>query len=215
MIILVGDTMSLKIIAQLKNLGWGRMFATFNHNPNPYPNEPWGFDNGAYRSWRKGEPFDNALYLRRLENAHRAGVPYLGVVPDIVAGGMRSLDFSLSYLSRLPKKWPWYLAIQDGMTMVSVESVIGQFSGLFLGGTLRFKSTAPRWIALAHRHGKKFHYGRCGTIRRLEYVRTLGVDSLDSAFPLWTAERLGIFMDVCANGTGQLQLFSSPTEQSP
>jgi hypothetical protein len=74
-------------VPRLRALGWGRMWIA--RRPAPYDGEPWGLDNGAYRCHLAGRPFDEAAYLRRLERAHAAGVPYPAVVPDIVAGGIR------------------------------------------------------------------------------------------------------------------------------
>jgi hypothetical protein len=121
--------------------------------------------------------------------------PILAVTPDIVAAGMRSLAFSTQWRMshKLPSEWPWYLAVQDGMTVNDVKPHLHLYAGLFLGGTDRFKETAFRWCELAHRYGKKFHYGRAGTPRKLMSAFKVGADSCDSAFPLWTTERMLAF----------------------
>ena len=192
MIILTGDTRSKKLIQKLREHGIGRMVV--DKLPAPYPGEPWGFDNGAFRDWRNGREFDGDAYLRRLERAYAVGRPYIAVVPDLVAGGLRSLEFSLRWLERLPADWPWYLAVQDGMKLADVEPVLGKFAGIFLGGTDRFKGTAYWWCQLAHKHGKLFHYARAGTPRKIQHAVEVGADSCDSAFPLWTMERLDYFI---------------------
>ena len=132
--------------------------------------------------------------------------PLLAVVPDIVAGGQRSLDFSLGWVMRLPHSWPWYLAVQDGMETNNVEDSLHLFSGIFLGGTDRFKRTAYRWCHLAHSHQKRFHYGRAGTIAKLVHAKKIGADSLDSAFPLWTSERLEVFANMAEHISPQMEL---------
>jgi hypothetical protein len=71
-------------VPHLRALGSWRMWIA--RRPARYDGEPWGLDNGAYRCHLAGRPFDEAGYLRRLERAHAAGVPYLAVV----AGGVRS-----------------------------------------------------------------------------------------------------------------------------
>jgi len=164
--------------------------------PRPYPSERWGFDNGAYGAWLRGEKFPEAAFLRRLDRAHQTALePYLAVCPDIVAGGLRSLEFSLSWrMSRkLPSTWPWYLAIQDGMTHEAVEQAGRLFDGLFLGGTDGFKLRAYSWKKLADQHGLKFHYGRAGTRTKLQHAYEIRANSLDSSFPLWTRERMKLF----------------------
>ncbi len=205
LILLTGDTRSRQLLRELQKHGIGRMF--IDHVPTPYPGEPWGFDNGAFRDWRNGRKFDGDAYLCRLEKAYAVGRPYIAIVPDLVAGGLRSLEFSLRWLEKLPANWPWYLAVQDGMTLADVESVLDKFTGLFLGGTDIFKGTAWHWCRLAHQHGKKFHFARAGTLRKIAYAKEIGADSSDSAFPLWTKERLGSFIQMWQTGPRQLQLW--------
>ena len=192
MLVLVGETGDKHYLTALQKLGWGRMF--ISKTPKPCPGERWGFDNGAYRDWLAGGAFDGDRFLRRLERAYRAGTPYLAVTPDIVAGGLRSLEFSLRWLERLPEGWPWFLAVQDGMRTSDIEPVIHLFAGIFMGGTDAFKATAPHWADLAHRCGKKFHYGRVGTYRKLRHAFESGADSIDSALPIWKRERFAQFV---------------------
>ena len=193
-LVLVGETRSRANIAALAKLQWGRMFVT--QRPTPFPFERWGFDNGAFIAWRNGQPFPESDFLRRVEVAERTNSePILAVVPDIVAGGCTSLQFSTSWRmsGRLPEEWPWYLAVQDGMTVADVAPVLHLFSGIFLGGTDRFKATAYRWCQLAHSHQKRFHYARASTPGKLLSAHRVGADSCDSAFPLWTAARMRVF----------------------
>ena len=204
--VLVGEctgTMADRIQA----LGWGRMWIARGRNIYAYLGEPWGLDNGAFRDWREGVPFNGDAFLRSVDKAlNEYEPPYLAVCPDIVGGGLESLDFSLGWLDRLPDHFPWYLAVQDGLAPADVEPHIHQFAGLFLGGTLAFKATAPTWRELATEHDKRFHYGRCGTLGRVRQAIHHGADSLDSAFPMWTRSRWNLFVDAI-NGFGQSDLF--------
>src|SRR5579863_8652034 len=148
--VLIGDTRSFKNIARLKELGWGRMFAGVK--PTPYEGEPWGFDNGAFYNWQHGMPFDEQRFLYRTKIAAEIGKPFLAVVPDIVAAGCSSLLFSLNWVHRLTTGtegfdlgvalWPWYLAVQDGMTIHDVKPYLGLFAGILLGGSDTFKTQA-------------------------------------------------------------------------
>ncbi len=193
--VLVGDTRSKTNLAILKANGWGRMFV--QKTPSPFPFEKWGFDNGAFGAYCHGLPFPESDFLRRMELAEKATVdPYLAVAPDIVAGGCTSLQFSTSWLlsHKCIEDWPWYLAVQDGMTVADVEPHLHLYSGIFLGGTDRFKATGYRWRVLAHKHRLKFHYGRASTPGKLLSAFKMGADSCDSAFPLWTADRMRIFV---------------------
>jgi hypothetical protein len=192
--ILLGDTRSKRNIAFLREHGWGRMFATARPTPESF--ESWGFDNGAFTAWTCGRQFPEKAFLRRLEIALKVeSDPIVAVCPDIVAGGMKSLEFSVHWIQRLSAHWPWYLAVQDGMTHKVVLDAIHMFSGIFLGGTDKFKLTAYGWSRLAHFADKKFHYGRAGTLRKIRHAWAVEADSLDSNFPLWSVERLETFRD--------------------
>jgi len=205
MTIIVGDTRMITLVRELQERGWGRMW--IDRKPTPYPNEPWGFDNGAYRDWIAGRRFDADSFRRRLDRALAIPDPYLAVVPDVVGRGTDSLEFSNEWVQQLPKEWPWYLAVQDGMEVSDVEPFLGLYSGIFLGGTNEFKATAPQWGQLARQHRIPFHYGRAGIPKRIEHARFSGADSLDSAAPLWDKKSWEWFTYVVDNGHPQTDLF--------
>lgn len=204
MIFITGETTGKKMVNILMKHGWGRMF--IRKRPTPYYGERWGFDNGAYVCWQNNTQFDEDKYMKRLDVAYRVDEPYMAVVPDIVGGGSDSLEYSLRWIKKLPP-WPWYLAVQDGMEYVEVENVIDLFDGLFLGGTNTFKSTAYSWCKLAHSYGKKFHYGRAGTPNKVLHALRVGADSADSAFPLWTYDRMDELIKFI-DGPKQMSLWS-------
>jgi hypothetical protein len=212
-LVMFGDTRSNFNRILLARRGWGRMFATAP--PTPFPFERWGFDNGAYKAWQDaGFPrgltvedwcilFPVEEFERRLREAMDVDSdPLVAVVPDI-PGSAASLDYSINWRLDLAMPgfhgWPWYLAVQDGMTVEAVEENLHMFAGIFLGGTDDFKLTAYRWARLAHKHGRKFHYGRAGTLRKVEHAFRVQADSLDSNFPLWTKERTRL---LCAKWDG-------------
>lgn len=174
----------------------------------PYRWEPWAFDNGAYTDWTQGREFDGDAYLRRLEKAETIGEPLFAVVPDKVAGGLESLERSLAWLDRIPDYWSRYLVVQDGMTEADVSAVIHLFEGLFLGGSDRFKGTAIRWAKLAHANCKFFHYGRAGTLRKIQHAIASDCDSFDSAFPLWSVERFKAAVEVWKGTISRGEMFS-------
>lgn len=193
-IVLVGEFTGRRV-KLIEQLGWGRMWIARGRNIYTYESEPWGFDNGAFRDWKLGVGFDTAAYDTSLEKAvvHSEAnhPPLLAVAPDIVAGGIESLMFSVAWRDDLPDTLPWYLAVQDGMSTRAVDEELdtGRWNGVFLGGTDSFKATAGRWCSLAHSVGLQFHYGRCGTLGKLEHAYEIGADSCDSALIMWTEER--------------------------
>jgi hypothetical protein len=211
MLVMVGDTRSKRMIQMLQRNNMSRMCLAMK--PSPWEGEKWGFDNGAFGWWIKGQPFNELVFALRLQQALAVGVPYMAVVPDLVAKGMESLDYSLDWLARLPKKWSWYLALQDGMTENAVTDVLPLFDGLFLGGTDRFKATAWQWSKLAHDKGKKFHYGRAGTLRKLQHAYNCQADSCDSSFPLWSMERMTHFLGFNNDMRKQATLYAEEVAQ--
>lgn len=191
-LVLISETTCAVHLRKITALGWGRMFC--QRRVSPSPGEPWGLDNGAFLCWRSGKPFDEARFNAKLSEARGAGgTPHIAIVPDIVAGGRDSLDFSIAWRERLVDSWPWYLAVQDGMTEADCRAALPMFAGVFLGGTDKFKLGAYRWCNLAHEAGKKFHYARAGNLTKLRHAIEIGADSLDSSLPLWTHKRFDRF----------------------
>lgn len=211
----VGETRKLSYVANLRDCGWGRIWTV--GTPACYPREPWAFDNGAYSHYLQTKKFPEDEFLRRVERAQQriadpessVGLPRMAVLPDFVGRGMRSVEFSLEWFDRLPKEWPWYLAVQDRCTIQEIiHALTGKWvesgepippfkipiAGIFLGGTNEFKKTGGLWASFAKRTGIGFHYGRAGTPRKVRYVRMiheeypdLGI-SCDSSLPLLAAE---------------------------
>ena len=206
MIILTGDTRSKKMIEQIQSLGWGRMFV--QQKFIPYPNEPWGFDNGAYYWWKQGKCFDDGLFYQRLKKAYQLGVPYMAICPDIYQGGVESLYFSLDYYTHvLPRDWPWYIAVQDGIKIDDIRPHLHKFAGIFLGGSISFKKSANEWCSLAHDNGKKFHYGIINHVR-LQYAMEIGADSADGTGMLWEKNKMTRFIEAYEFAKLQGNLFS-------
>jgi hypothetical protein len=203
--VLITETTGFAIVAQLQSLGWGRMY--YERKIEPFPYEKWGLDNGAFDAWQHKTPWDGILFESRVQALlDRQMMPYIACTPDIVANGCESLPFSLSWIKRLPRDWPWYLAVQDGMQVEEVEENIHLFYGIFLGGTDKFKLQAYRWCRLAHKHQKKFHYARAGTPKRLRHAIKIGADSLDSSFPLWTKARFAEFVAHWQHDSPQMEM---------
>jgi hypothetical protein len=192
------------MMAKLRALGWGRLWTV--GTPTPWHGEPWGFDSGIYADWVAQRPFDENNFMRRVERAYKVGRPYMAVTPDIVGGGIDSLEFSMRWLHRLPD-WPWMIAVQDGLTPDMVSPLLCRFSGgIFLGGTNRFKTTASEWRRTANERGLPFHFARAGTPNKLQNAIESGAQSCDSSFPLWTMDRFEWFSEVWLRGHPQQRL---------
>lgn len=110
----------------------------------------YGLDNGAWTAFQRGEQFDVEAFERALAEVG-SGADWI-VCPDIVAGGLESLDYSRRWLPRLIHIAPVLLAVQDGMAIADVEPLLGGPVGIFVGGSTKWKErTMPQWGALGAR----------------------------------------------------------------
>jgi len=180
--IYIGNTGSRKIIEKMKIERWGRVHLA-NAWRNPEIGIDWILDNGAYSCWINSKPFEGDKFLDSFDKIEMSGLyPDFIVVPDIVAGGYDSLDFSLSWLNQIPGGYKCYLAVQNGMEPNIIQEYCSLFEGLFVGGTLDWKmKTAHQWANLAHDNNLKCHVGKVGTFKRLVWAKHIGADSIDSS----------------------------------
>ena len=124
------------------------------------------------------------FFWQTLEDCYKVGLALdFIVIPDIVAGGRDSLDFSLEFREKHLKTCAnLALAVQDGIDPSNIDTydLIG-ISHIFIGGTEKWKwQTAGDWIRFAKTHGKKLHIGRCGTKDGIKTAKLRGADSVDS-----------------------------------
>ena len=161
-----------------------------------YEDEPWGFDNGAWADQSAGREFDGNRFRKWLNRCRdkQSYPPIVAAVPDIAISGtdvgepgLASLAFSNRWRRELPNDWPWFLVVQDGVCPERVRRDLYayDYAGIFLGGTDKFKQTAPIWCDMAHRHNKLFHFGRCSRIDSwVRMALRIGADSMDTT--RWT-----------------------------
>lgn len=174
-----GGTTNKEQVAQLDRVGWGMMIGPVNPKRSALR---YAVDNGAFPAWRDKKPWPEAKFLKMIDRILTfERKPDFIVCPDIVAAGPASLDFSMLWRNRLPKEWPCYLAVQDGMTTCGVLSVLDRFDGIFVGGTDVWKrNTAPLWAKLARPEGKKLHVGRINSLQgAFVQGKVVGADSID------------------------------------
>lgn len=192
----VGQTRKAATVRMLAKAGIGECTVRGEMPPR---RATWFYDNGAFGDWRAQRSFNVVQYMRDLRKItywSHVEKPAFIILPDLVARGLESLAFSLDWLEETERAGaPIYLAVQDGMTEADLEQLPASITGIFVGGSLEWKlETAAAWIKWAHARGLKVHIGRVGTIDRVRWARSIGADSIDSAFPLWTEERLAAFV---------------------
>lgn len=165
----------------------------------PNRRHPWAFDNGAYRDWKAGRPFDFDRFAQDLDwiQLHARTRPDFIVAPDIVAGGLESLRVSTAWLPKIAGRriGPVYLAVQDGMGETDVATAIAGFGGVFVGGSTEWKlNTGHRWASFAHERGIACHIARVSSMKRIRWAFAARADSIDSCQPLRSRPQLLRFL---------------------
>ena len=141
---------------------------------------PYALDNGAWWAFANKQPFDDAAFLLAYERFGEDAD--FVVLPDIVAGGLKSLEFSLRWRERLPRVCPQLLAVQDGMEPEDVSLIVGRDLGIFVGGSTEWKiGRLADWGSVACDRGAYLHVGRVNSVRRIKLCAAAGVDSFDGS----------------------------------
>lgn len=213
MIAYVGQTRKRDLVRELARLGIGECTVRGELAPR---RSPWFHDNGAYRDFTAGVPFNNGRWMRdmsRIKNldctpptsANWFAMPEFVVIPDQVAAGAASLQTS-AFWRGWAEGLPAYLAVQNGMTEDDVAAHLEEhadielpYAGIFVGGDLPWKqATSPAWVAFAHARGMRCHVGRVGPAERVRWARDIGADSIDSCLPLIHHQHLTAFLGALA-----------------
>jgi len=141
----------------------------------------YALDNGAWSAFSIGLPWDGDKYRKALRSLG-ADADWV-VLPDIVSGGMASLELSMGWVQEaLDYSQRVLLPVQDGMDAKSVEGLLGNRVGVFVGGSTPFKEgTMAMWGQMAHRCGAWCHIGRVNTARRIRLCAAAGADSFDGS----------------------------------
>lgn len=139
----------------------------------------YALDNGAWTAYAQGRPFDERRFLAALSKLG-AAADWV-VIPDIVAGGPRSLELSLRWMRRVLDEAPRaLLAVQDGLTPSDVRPFLGERVGLFVGGSTAWKlATLATWCGLGRAIGCWSHVARVNSAKRIAHAGSAGADSFD------------------------------------
>lgn len=204
-----GQTREPKLVRLLQERGVGE--CTVRGELKSRKRSPWFYDNGAYRDWQGGKDFNAVQFTRdcrrmRMDIERGAARPDFVVMPDRVAAGPASLEFSSTFVLECAGL-PCYLALQDGMTEEHLVKALAWFAeggtdvrGLFVGGTTEWKiCTARSWVRFAHQRELALHIGRVGTPDRVAWAVSIGADSIDSCLPImFTSVHLHPFLAAIA-----------------
>ena len=140
-------------------------------------------DNGAYHSYINNKPYDINPFLKLLD-VDRGREPDFVVIPDIVAGGLKSLEYSIQSIDKIPKKFKRYLVVQDGIQPYHIADcfIAKEIDGFFVGGTKEWKlRNYELWCNVARSYRLPCHIGRFGNYEKLLMAYKAGADSVDSS----------------------------------
>jgi hypothetical protein len=173
---------------KILSLGVGYMISSSPHRrPTKNLGETFcSLDNGAFPAFAKGYPFQADIFRETIKQCYKHNIKLDFIVcPDIVRGGLASLEFSMRWAKGELLGTPnLALVVQDGMTSKDITAGchLKLFTHIFIGGSVEWKwKTAEMRTKFARDNGKKIHIGQCGQLKYLEYARELKVDSVDSA----------------------------------
>jgi hypothetical protein len=161
-------------------------------------------DNGAWADFQAGRAFDEDAF-EQLVDKLGAGADWI-VLPDIVAGGLASLELSLRWSNRCLAVCPMVLiAVQDGMREADLAPLVGCSVGVFLGGSTEWKlANMLRWGTFCAERGVYYHVARVNTERRVWLAAASGADSIDGS----SASRYAVTLPMLDRATKQRDLFA-------
>ena len=164
----------------LRLAGWRLMLSPAGElRTEGFPN--YALDNGAWSAFSQKSPWDEGAFTDALDRFGSAAD--FVVAPDVVCGGVGSLDLSLTWLDRvLARTQVAMIAVQNGMTPNHLSGMLGPRVGVFVGGDDEWKeATCGMWATTAHAAGAVCHVGRVNTRRRLRIISMGGADSFDGS----------------------------------
>lgn len=168
----------------------------------------YALDNGAWTAFQQGRQLDEKAFGRAVDRLGE-NADWI-VLPDIVAGGLESLELSLRWLERL-KGIPTKLlpAVQNGMELDDVREYLSPAVGIFVGGDTEWKlATVNSWGQLARRRHCHLHVGRVNSAKRIAICAAAGVNSLDGTSATRFSKSLPRLDGALRRADGQPDLFN-------
>lgn len=141
-------------------------------------------DSGARTLFQRGEPFDEAAFERAVARLG-ADADWIAV-PDIVMGGMASLKFSRTWLTRLGNRRAFararfMVAVQSCIKPAHIRDLVGPRVGVFVGGDTEWKRRRWRAGHGLHARGAICHVGRVNSARRTRLRAAAGAHCFDGS----------------------------------
>lgn len=162
-------------IEVLRAAGWRMLLVADTRRLNAH-GLPYAIDNGAWSAYTQSRPWSARDFEYTVDKIGE-DADWIAL-PDVVAGGLPSLELSLSWIDRVPGLK--LIPVQDGMEPRHLEPHLGPDVGLFLGGTTDFKlDNLRRFGELARARKCHYHVARVNSRRRIRLCHEAGVHSTD------------------------------------
>jgi len=203
MICYASRTGTRRNLAALRSAGWGLLVS----RTGVWRTEGFAryvLDNGAWSDFQAGRSFDAEAFERLLDQLG-SGADWV-VLPDIVGGGLRSLELSLRWSNRVLSVCDQVLiAVQDGMETTDLAHVVGRKVGIFLGGSTAWKlANMALWGAFCRTQAVHYHVARVNTERRMWMAVAAGADSVDGS----SGSRYAVTIPMLTRAAKQTDLFT-------
>lgn len=138
---------------------------------------PFAIDNGAWVDFRHDRLFDMVQFNLLIDQLGK--LSDWVIAPDIVGGGLASLQKSLTWRYSYNKS-KVLLAAQDGMSPDDLAPHLNKATGIAVGGSTAFKiETLPAWSRLAAVKNCYLHVLRVNTRQRLTACSVAKANSID------------------------------------
>jgi len=167
-----------KNLFALRAAGWGLLVSAAGvHRTEGF--DLYCLDNGAWTAHQSNRPWNGAEFVKIVRSL--GGGASFTVAPDIVAGGIKSLELSTAWIPWLLLHTPRVLIpVQNGMEPDDVRGYLGARVGIFLGGDTAWKlGTMGQWGKVARAAGCYYHIGRVNSAKRIKACAMSGANSID------------------------------------
>lgn len=157
----------------------------------------WAADNDCFQGF---DEIQQKRYRAMLDKV--TGVPGCLFVnsPDVVGNAPATFRFFLEWGKEIMSRGlPLGYVAQDGADAADLPW--NAISALFIGGSTDWKlgEDAALLVKEAKQRGKWVHMGRVNTMQRIEYAKSIGVDSIDgSSMSMYTDTYLSKFAELAA-----------------
>jgi hypothetical protein len=191
--------------AALLAAGWGLLVSPAARDWRIEGFDHYVLDNGAWPAFQAGRAFNERSFERLIDKLG-AKADWI-VLPDIIAGGARSLELSMRWSNRCLAVCPLVLiAVQDGMEEGDLAPLVGRSVGVFLGGSTEWKlATMAMWGSFCRRRGIYYHVARVNSERRMWMAVAAGADSVDGS----SASRYAVTLPMLDRARRQTDLFAA------